>query len=231
MFFELIGSSYESFEVLYMVGLLVVSAFIAIWLHAVGHRIMQAICMGRDFDNSIKESFNPLKVFSLKNIFSIAVMFVFSFTKLDEVKAPCVSRFKNILIALSGVFANFFWAFVAMIGYDALVIMEWNEMLPEYGTFIQSFLMAFVSANLSIALFNILPLPSLDGGVLLAQFMPEKAGETFLSWRRYSLFIITVAIVFFSRSGIADFLIGSVAELFDSIILAIAQKYFNVNLY
>ena len=64
MFFELIGSSYESFEVLYMVGLLVASAFLAIWLHAVGHRIMQAICMGRDFDNSMKESFNPLKAFS-----------------------------------------------------------------------------------------------------------------------------------------------------------------------
>ena len=231
MFFELIGTSYDSFELLYMVGLFVVSAFIAIWLHSVGHRIMQAICMGKDFDNSIKESWNPLKTFSLKNVFAIAVMFVFSFTKLGEVKAPCLSRFKNMLIAVSGSVANFFWAFVAMIGYDYLVILEWNEMMPEYGTFIQSFLMAFVSVNIAIALFNILPLPSLDGGVFIAQFMPEKAGETFLSWRRYSLFIITVAIVFFSRSGIADYLIGGVAELFDSIVLTVAQKYFNVNLY
>lgn len=230
MFFELIGQSYELSELFYTVGLFVVSAFIAIWLHAVGHRIMQEICMGKAFDKSMKESVNPLKAFSLKNVFAVAVLFVFSFTRLSEVKAPCLSRFKNMLIAVSGVLANFFWAFVAMIGYDSLVIMEWNDALPEYGTFLQSFLMACVSTNLAIALFNIMPLPSLDGGVFLAQFMPEKAGETFLSWRRYSLFIITVAIVLFSRSGAAEAIIGGVAEFFDAVILGVAQKYFNANL-
>ena len=231
MFFELIGSSYEPLELLYIVGMLVLASFLAIWLHAVGHRIMQAICMGKEFDKSMKESINPIKLFNLGNLFSVAVLFVFSFTKLNEVQAPCLSRFKNMLISISGVFANIFWAFAAMVGYDALVIMEWNGNLPEYGTYIQSFLVAFVSANLAIALFNILPLPSLDGGVFIAQFMPEKAGNSFLSWRRYSLFIITVAIVFFSRSGIADAMIGGVTEYFDSFILYVAQKYFNVILY
>ena len=76
-----------------------------------------------------------------------------------------------------------------------------------------------------------MPLPSLDGGVFIAQFMPEKAGEKFLSWSRYSLFIIPVAIVFFSRSGIAPAMIGGVTEFFDSVILDIAQKYFDVILY
>ena len=231
MFFELIGTTYELNEILYMVGLLVLASLLAIWLHAVGHRIMQAICMGKEFDKSMKESANPLKVFSLKNLFAVAVLFVFSFTKLEEAKAPCLSRFRNMLISISGVVANFFWAFAAMVGYDVLVIMEWNETLPEYGTILQSFLIAFVSANLAIALFNIMPLPSLDGGVFLAQFMPEKAGETFLSWRRYSVFIITVAIVFFSRSGLAEAMIGGVTEFFDSVILDIAQKYFDVILY
>ncbi len=231
MFFELTERSYEFSEIIYMVGLLVIASFLAIWLHAVGHRIMQAICMGKEFDKSMKESINPLKAFSLKNIFAVAVLFVFSFTKLDEAKAPCLSRFKNMLISISGAVANFFWAFAAMIGYDVLVIMEWNETMPEYGTLLQSFLIAFVSANLAIALFNIMPLPSLDGGVFIAQFMPEKAGETFLSWRRYSLFIITVAIVLFSRSGLAEMMIGGVTEFFDGIILDAAQKYFDVILY
>ncbi len=231
MFFELIGRAYGLGEILYMVGMLVVASLLSIWLHAVGHRIMQAICMGKEFDRSMKESINPLKVFSLKNLFAVAVLFVFSFTKLEAAKAPCFSRFKNMLISVSGVVANFFWAFAAMVGYDALVIMEWYEVMPEYGTFLQSFLIAFVSANLAIALFNIMPLPSLDGGVFIAQFMPEKAGEKFLSWSRYSLFIITVAIVFFSRSGIAPAMIGGVTEFFDGIILDIAQKYFNVVLY
>lgn len=231
MFFELIGSSYELNELLYIVGMLAVASFLAIWLHAVGHRIMQAICMGKEFDKSMKESVNPLKAFSLKNIFAVAVLFVFSFTKLNEVKAPCLSRFRNMLIALSGVLANFFWAFAAMVGYEVLVIMEWNETMPEYGTFLQSFLIAFVSANLAIAIFNIMPLPSLDGGVFIAQFMPEKTGETFLAWRRYSVFIITVAIVFFSRSGIAEACIGGISDFFGSFILNIAQTYFNVTLY
>ena len=231
MFFELVGSSYELNEVLYIVGHLAVATLLAIWLHAVGHRIMQAICMGKEFDKSMKESINPLQVFQLKNLFAGAVLFVFSFTKLGEVKAPCFSRFKNMLIALSGVIANFFWAFAAMVGYEVLVIMEWNEVMPEYGTFFQSFLIAFVSANLAIAIFNIMPLPSLDGGVFIAQFMPEKTGERFLSWRRYSVFIITVAIVFFSRSGIAEACIGGVSDFLGNIILDFAQNNFNVNLY
>jgi Zn-dependent protease len=231
MFFELIGSSYEFNEILYIVGHFAVASLFAVWLHAVGHRIMQAICMGKDFDKSVKESINPLRVFQPKNLFAVAVLFVFSFTKLDEVNAPCLSRFRNMLISFSGVLANFFWAFAAMVGYEVLVIMEWNEVMPEYGTFLQSFLIAFVSANLAIAIFNIMPLPSLDGGVFIAQFMPEKTGEIFLSWRRYSVFIITIAIVFLSRSGIAEACIGGVSDFFGSFILNIAQTYFNVNLY
>ena len=86
-------------------------------------------------------------------------------------------------------------------------------------------------ANLAIAIFNIMPLPSLDGGVFIAQFMPEKTGERFLSWRRYSVFIITVAIVFFSRSGIAEACIGGVSDFLGNIILDFAQNNFNVNLY
>ena len=228
MFFELIGSSYEFNEIFYIVGHFAVASFFAIWLHAVGHRIMQAICMGKEFDKSVKESVNPLKAFSLKNIFAVAVLFVFSFTKLDEVKAPCLSRFKNMLIALSGVLANFFWAVAVMVGYEVLVIMEWNKTMPEYGTFMQSFLIAFVSVNLAIAIFNILPLPSLDGGVFIAQFMPEKTGQTFLAWRRYSVFIITVVIVFFSRSGIAEFCIGGISDFLGDLILDIARNNFNV---
>lgn len=230
MFFELIGSSYDFNELLYIIGHFAVASFLAIWLHSVGHRIMQAICMGKEFDKSMKESINPLKAFHPKNIFAVVVLFFFSFTKLNEVKAPCLSRSKNMLIALSGVLANFFWAVVAMVGYEVLIIMEWNETMPEYGTFIQSFLIAFVSVNLAIAIFNIMPLPSLDGGVFIAQLMPEKAGDAFLSWRRYSVFIITVAIVFFSRSGIADACIGGITDFLGDLILNIAQNNFNVNL-
>lgn len=232
MFFELIGHSYsyDVLELAYMLAMFLAASVLSIWLHAVGHRLIQAICMGKEFDRSMKESPNPLRAFAPKNLFAIGVMFVFSFTKLNEVQAPCFSRFKNMLIAASGVATNFFWAFAAMVGYDALVIMEWYEMLPEYGTYLQSFLIAFVSTNLAIAVFNALPLPSLDGGVFFAQFLPEKTRDTFLSYRRYSLFIIAVALVLFSRSGIADGIIGGITEIFDNFIIGFARTQLGLDL-
>lgn len=231
MFFELIESSYGIAEIVYTVGLFLLSAFAAIWFHSLGHYIMQIICMKKDISGFERESPNPLKAFSLKNIFSVAVMFVFSFARLGEVKSLSDSRPKNMLISVSGVFTNFLLAFVSMLGYDILVVMEWNEAFPEYGTLFQSFFMAFASVNLSIAIFNILPLPSLDGGIFISQFMPEKFREKYLSWKRYALFIVTVAIVFLSRSGIADSLIGGTVEFFDSVILGFMQKNFGVTLY
>ena len=229
MFFELVGSSYELNEILYTVGLFALASFLAVWVHAVGHRIMQAICMGKEFDRALKESVNPLKAFSLKNIFSVAVMFFFSFTRLEEAKAPCLSKFKNMLISVSGAATNFIWAIAALVGYDVLLIMEWNEELPEYGILLRSFLLAFLSVNLAIAIFNMFPLPSLDGGVFIAQFMPEKAAETFLSWKRYAVFFITVAILFLSRSGLADAMIGGVTGFFDNIIFDVAENHFGVD--
>lgn len=229
MVFEILNSStsYTAGEYIYMVALLVAAAFAAIYFHALGHRIMQNICMGRHYDKRLKESANPLRVFTLSNLLSVAVFCFFSFAWLKPSKTTD-TRGKNMLISLSGSVFNLFMAFVSILGNDAFYIASAYTDLPSLAIIAMSFLTALASANIAFALFNLLPIPSLDGAVFVAQLLPEKVGEKYLSFKRYSLFLITVAIVLLSRSGAADAMIGAVSETFDGFIIGIASQYFTI---
>lgn len=53
-----------------------------------------------------------------------------------------------------------------------------------------------VYINLLLAVFNLLPLPTLDGSTVLTTFLPHAWRERFASWERYSFFIIIIFLMF-----------------------------------
>lgn len=55
------------------------------------------------------------------------------------------------------------------------------------------FLLIFVFVNVLLAVFNIIPLPPLDGSKVIARFLPPRAREVFRSWDQYgALFILAI---------------------------------------
>ena len=93
------------------------------------------------------------------------------------------------LVALAGPVANLIAAFVGCI-LEAL----WTQLLPDrcsqyiWYMAVYFFLNTYISVNIGLAVFNLIPLPPLDGSKILGAFLPEKLyqkqlmNEDKLSW-------------------------------------------------
>ena len=68
---------------------------------------------------------------------------------------------------------------------------------------------AIVIVNLALGIFNLIPIPPLDGSKILFSFLPESAFSYMLALERYGLILLLVFIIFF-----AEYLFPVLAFLF-----------------
>ncbi|MGH2674393.1 MAG: site-2 protease family protein [Actinomycetota bacterium] len=62
---------------------------------------------------------------------------------------------------------------------------------------LSDFLGVWVSLNVLLAVFNIMPIPPLDGSKVLARFLPPRAREVYRSWEAYgALFMLAIFFLF-----------------------------------
>lgn len=111
-------------------------------------------------------------------------------------------NFKNpktgmAITAAAGPLSNLVMAFISMI------LMKVCIFLPYSGTVINSLTFVFyimTSVNISLAIFNIIPIPPLDGSRIAALFLPERI---YFSIMRYEMIIFIVLFVVL-WSGVLD---------------------------
>lgn len=101
------------------------------------------------------------------------------------------------LTALAGPVSNILLAFVFYIG------MKLIGYLPD-STFIyylNYFFMFVVEINIALAVFNLIPIPPLDGSRLLAAFLPDRIYYTLMRYERYFF----LAIIFLLFTDVLDY--------------------------
>ena len=108
---------------------------------------------------------------------------------------------KLMVIALAGPLTNLLLAAVGalvfrVVGFDA-------------GT-LTSFLLVWITLNVVLAVFNIMPIPPLDGSKVLAMFLPPRAREVYRSWEPYGALFMLV--VFFLFPGAIFAIVNPVVE-------------------
>lgn len=161
----------------------------ALALHEYAHALaadLQGDRMPRAFG---RLTLNPAK--HLDPLGTIMIFLVgFGWGKPVEFRPEALSskRFGAAIVALAGPMMNLLLAVVAAL-LAALLSVEPFSVIGK-------FLYIFFSMNVLLAVFNLLPLPPLDGSRLLTIFLPPNRQNIIFFLDRYG-FIILLALVFF----------------------------------
>jgi Zn-dependent protease len=102
-------------------------------------------------------------------------------------------KWGTVAVASAGILANLFLAVI--FGLLLRFSPGWN--LPAGFVFITS---SIVITNLALAIFNLLPIPPLDGSKILFSLFPESLSPFLALFEQYSFFLLLIFIFFFSDS-------------------------------
>ena len=122
----------------------------------------------------------------------------------------------NILVALAGPAANFLTAFVTL--FIMMVLFKMG-MLNTVG--IKTVLSMIVLFNINFGIFNLIPLPPLDGSKILLEFLPGELAYKYMGLERYSFIILIILIMTPVLSSILVPLSSLILHIFETILSVI----------
>lgn len=133
-------------------------------------------------------------------------------------------KFKNYrrdiaLTALAGPLSNLAMAFVAAFVSSAVNRFAGGTVA---GTVITLLFMLMADINISLAVFNLLPIPPLDGSRVLAMALPDKAYERYFRYER----IIMIVLIVLLFTGILDGPLSFLTTVFQNFIFYIPNLIF-----
>ncbi|MCK6542633.1 site-2 protease family protein [bacterium] len=106
-------------------------------------------------------------------------------------------RRDDILVSMAGPASNFIIAFISAL-FIVLLSLVWKAASPDsasslqFGEFALTILKYSIQINLLLALFNLVPIPPLDGSHVVASLLPPHLGEQYRSLGFIGLFILVV---------------------------------------
>lgn len=126
------------------------------------------------------------------------------------------------LTAIAGPVANLIMAFFGvLIGMLLLVAGSYLGWSEDVIGVIMLVCYLFATRNLGFMVFNLIPIPPLDGSKVLGMFLPNRTYYTMLQYERYAILLI----MFLSLSGAFDLIIGTGV---DAVYMAIERIVLNI---
>ena len=134
------------------------------------------------------------------------------------------ANFKNgkksmLIVAFAGVLCNLFLAFLLLnIEYFLQYICNVDFFSNIWLLVIKAAVDNIIFVNLTLCLFNLIPVPPLDGYRIMKEiFISYKNQRIFYNLERYSMIISVILIIFISRTGILGICVGAVDDLLRSL--------------
>lgn len=170
-------------------------------------------------------TFNPLRhIDMVGSIFVPLVCYsmglpLFGWAKPVPVNPYRLNNIRNDMakVAFAGPAANLLLSFIAVLILKLVVMFMPNNILMIRVLFYTIFINAF------LALFNLMPVPPLDGSKILARFLPDSLAIKYMRFERYGMLIVIVLIV----TGVFSKIITPIATLIFNLILTFIGGSFN----
>ena len=197
--------------------IMIVPLLFAVTIHEVAHGYV-AYKMG---DNTAKLagrlSLNPIKHLDFFGSFFLPLLLkltgsaiIFGYAKPVPVN---FSNFRNyrkstIYVSSAGVLANFALAIISGLLFQILTYFQplWHEsFLKPFALDLYQMLGYSVLINLVLAVFNLIPIPPLDGSKILAMLLPVSLRLQYARMERYGMIIIILLLLTGSLGRVLTF--------------------------
>ena len=198
MLFSLLSGQLDFYTALSEVLAILVIVFLVLPFHEWAH----AVTASKLGDTSIKYrgrlTLNPLAHIDPFGALAL-LLFGFGWAKPVPVDAR---NFKNPklgmgIVALMGPVANIVAAIVGDLIFNAVNAFAPTFFIGQgFGYYVYLFLSFYILINIRLAVFNLLPIPPLDGSKILFVFLPDKAVMWFYRYQQI-ISIVLIALLWF----------------------------------
>ncbi len=208
------------FNTIILLAARVLALAVAFPFHESSHGLMALLLGDKTAKEEKRISMNPFKHFDLLG-FILLMLVGFGWGKPVPINPNNFKHKKSgiALTALAGPLSNLLLAYLSIIIYKFFYIY-----FPGF-QFVRLFLYYSIFINISLMIFNLIPVPPLDGSRILYYFMND---ESYFNYERYSsiLFIVLfIGIEILERTGIYSAIIMTVFNALDTCSLFV-EKFF-----
>ena len=209
----MINASPEQYQVFfYSLSIWLLPGLLAITVHEAAHGLTALYYGDKTAFFLGRTSLNPLKHIDPVGtvIVPLLLLFMQAFFLFGWAKPVPINQrnLKNprkdmAVIALAGPVSNFIM-FIAWLGIAKIAALTYSHYPSSYLEWLLQTANIGIFFNLILAIFNLLPVPPLDGSKILQAMLPHKLSEIFYAIEPYGLLII-LALIF---SGFLPLLIS-----------------------
>ena len=203
---------------LYTLVLRLIIALIALPIHECAHGYA-AYRMG---DNTAvrqgRLTLNPLAHFDPIGTLAI-ILFGFGWAKPVPINPLNFENPKKgmMLSSLAGPLSNIGLALVAMVLYKISYIPAVMGVSGAFFETIQTFLLLMISINITLGVFNLIPIPPLDGSRIATYFLPQRIYFKIMQYENIIFIVFLVALWFGIFDWPISFISSSVTGILDYI--------------
>ena len=214
---DILSGDFDLANLIIYVSSIAFVVFCATPLHELAHALI-AVKLGDDTPRLRgRLTINPMAHIDMRGALMI-FLFGFGYAKPVEVR---MRRFKKpkrdmALVALAGPVCNILQSLILLIIYNALKYASVNidNILLVYMSF---FFYYAAVINVNLAVFNLLPIPPLDGSRLATALLPSKYYYKVMQYERYIMIGLFVLLFTGILSTPLSFLSGAVITLLDAV--------------
>ncbi len=185
--------------------LIIPASLVAIIFHEISHGFIAYVLGDRTAKERGRLSLNPIKHMDFIGLLSM-IFFGFGWAKPVPVNPYYFKnkKFGMVLVSVAGPLSNLIMAFVSLLLIRVTVtyFVPTSEAMFFVGELIVNFLYVFMILNIGLAVFNLIPVPPLDGSKILFSFLPRTAYGFLMRYERYGMLILIVLINIPIFSGI-----------------------------
>ena len=174
-------------DLIYILPVLVIS----LTIHEYSHAYVSYLLGDKTAKTDGRLSLNPLKHIDPLGFLAL-IFFGFGWAKPVSINPD---NYKNpirdtSIVSLAGPLSNFILGFVGVLFYAVVVKTSMNSILIKFAQI-------FIIYNVSLGVFNLFPIPPLDGSKIIAGVLPLNLYYKFLALEKYGFIVLYLLLIFY----------------------------------